>query len=330
MKLIAFETQGEMKFGAVDVRGQRAIDCQRVRALREARMPAPASLMELIDQGEGGLMQVRDDLSWAESHDTNAEAGIHNLSSVKLLPPTGIPPRLVCFSVYAGHMRNAAKAVMTMRLGIIGRGIAATGLVPVPNKGFYRSAIYYKGNPQSVSGPDQVILWPGQSKMLDYEMELGVVMGRGGLNIDARDAMSHVFGYTVFNDFSARDWLMKEILQMRGPLKSKDFATGNALGPWVVTRDEVVDPHALDMKVRVNGVQQAQSNTSQMSHRIDALIAEASRHEPLPAGSVIGTGCATNGCGLEQLKFLKPGDLVEIEIESVGTLRNRIANGQHC
>jgi len=326
MKLISFVADHQQRFGAVLAQPERAVDFARVRPLRNSPVPAPRSLLELIEQGPAGLHEAQADLDWAA--DRAPAESVFPLTSVRLLAPTGMPPKLMCFSVYEGHMKNAMEAFLRHKFGGARHLIKATGLTRIP-KGFYERPLYYKGNNASYSGPEDEILWPSTTRMMDYEMELGVVLGSGGINVKPEQAMQHVFGYTVFNDFSARDLLTAEILSRRGPLKGKDFGNGNAIGPWVVTKDEIADPHRLALRVRVNGELRGASNTSAMTHRIEAQIAEASRQEPVIPGEVLGTGCATNGCGFEQLRFLKPDDVVEVEVEKIGVLRNRISR-QSC
>jgi 2-keto-4-pentenoate hydratase/2-oxohepta-3-ene-1,7-dioic acid hydratase in catechol pathway len=326
MKLIAFVADGFARFGALLGQPERAVDLSVVRALRGATAAAPRSLQELIEQGQAGLHEAYADLDWAAAR--GPEEALWPLAQVRLLAPTGMPPKITCFSIYEGHFKNGMEAFLKVKFGPWRHLIKGLGLARVPPR-FYQKAVYYKGNNASYSGPEEDILWPSSTRMMDYEMELGVVLGSGGLNLKAEDAMKQVFGYTVFNDWSARDLLISEFLSLRGPLKGKDFGNGNTIGPCVVTKDEIPDPHQLDMQVRVNGELRGRCNTSGMTHRIEAQIAEASRHEPVIPGELIGTGCATNGCGFEQLRFLKPGDQVEIEIEKIGVLRNRVAT-QSC
>lgn len=323
MKLTAFLAEQRPCFGAL-LDGTTVVDFAALRPLRAngTTPPAPSNLQTLIEQGEAGLDAAREDLAWAA--DRRPDAASHALERVRLQAPTGTPPKLLCFSVYEGHMKNAMAAFARHKFGAAGSWLGGLGLARVP-KAFYQRPVYYKGNNLACSGPDDEILGPASTQMLDYEMELALVLGSGGINIAPERAMDHVFGYTVFNDFSARDLLIDEVLSRRGPLKGKDFATSNALGPWIVTKDEIDDPHQLALSVRVNGELRGASTTAQMSHRIEAQIAEASRHEPVVAGEVIATGCATDGCGFEQLRFLEADDLVEVEIEKIGVLRNRIA-----
>jgi 2-keto-4-pentenoate hydratase/2-oxohepta-3-ene-1,7-dioic acid hydratase in catechol pathway len=128
----------------------------------------------------------------------------------------------------------------------------------------------------------------------------------------------------VFNDFSARDAQMAEMQGPLGPAKGKDFATGNALGPWIVTADEVPDPYALTITVRVNGEVWTEGTLASAYHRFPAMLAFVSRDEPLVAGELLGSGTMDHGCGLELGRYLSWGDVVEIDVEALGMLRNRI------
>lgn len=130
--------------------------------------------------------------------------------------------------------------------------------------------------------------------------------------------------YCIFNDFSARDQQMAEMQGMLGPTKGKDFDTGNVLGPWLVTADEVGDPYALTMVARVNGEECARGTSADMHHRFDDIVAHVSMEETVYPGEFLGSGTVGNGSGLEQGWFLNVGDVVELEIEKLGLLRNRL------
>ena len=132
-----------------------------------------------------------------------------------------------------------------------------------------------------------------------YELEIGVVIGTGGRNVPASGALAHVFGYTVFNDFSARDEQYIEMQGQLGPAKGKDFDTGNALGPWIVTAEEVADPQNLDMSARVNGETWSRGNSRDMRHGFRDIISYASLEETLHPGEVLGSGTVGGGCGNE-------------------------------
>ena len=190
-------------------------------------------------------------------------------------------------------------------------------------KVWYEQPIYYKCNRFSVVGIGHDVRWPLNSKMLDYELEFGIFLGKGGVNIKKENARSHIFGFCIFNDVSARDIQMPEMAGQLGPCKGKDFDTGNVMGPWLVTADEVKDPYNLTMVARVNGEEWSRGSSGTMHHKFEDILAHVSTDETVRAGEFFGSGTVGNGCGLEQGRFLKDGDVVELEIEGLGVLRNR-------
>ncbi len=136
--------------------------------------------------------------------------------------------------------------------------------------------------------------------------------------------MDHVFGFLILNDMSARDAQFKEMAGRLGPAKGKDFDTGNILGPYLVTKDEIENPYDLTMIARVNGEEWGRGNSGDMHHRFEDLIAHVSSSETLYPGECLGSGTVGNGCGLELNRFLKPNDVIELEIDKLGILRNKI------
>jgi 2-keto-4-pentenoate hydratase/2-oxohepta-3-ene-1,7-dioic acid hydratase in catechol pathway len=189
---------------------------------------------------------------------------------------------------------------------------------------FYQRPIYYKANRFSVIGTDADVIWPNYSSLRDFELEFGFFTTGRAADIAKADADRHIFGYTIFNDFSARDEQVLEMSGQLGPAKGKDFDTGNAMGPWIVTADELSDPYDLTMIARVNGEEWGRGSSSTMHWRFDDLLSFISRSETIHPGEFFGSGTVGNGCGLEQLRFLEAGDVVELEVESIGVLRNRV------
>lgn len=185
----------------------------------------------------------------------------------------------------------------------------------------YKLPLYYKGNPLTLIGHEQEVPWPGYTQRMDYELELGFVIGQAGKDLAPEQAKAHLFGVTIFNDFSARDIQLQEMMGLLGPAKGKDFATG--LGPWITTIDEV-DVHNLSMIARVNGEEWSRGSSSTLMWPIEEIIAYVSKGEGIQPGELIGSGTVGFGCGLELGKFLKPGDVVELEVEGIGVLRNRM------
>jgi 2-keto-4-pentenoate hydratase/2-oxohepta-3-ene-1,7-dioic acid hydratase in catechol pathway len=201
---------------------------------------------------------------------------------------------------------------------------AATGQSYKVPPVWYDQPVYYKGNRLSFIGHGQDVIWPGYAEFLDVELELAIVIGRKGKDIRREDAPAHIFGYTILNDVSARDAQMKEMPGQLGPAKGKDFDTGNILGPFILTADEVPHPAALDMEVRVNGERWGGGNSRDMHHDFGAILAHVSASETLYPGEVIGSGTVGTGCGLEIGRRLAPGDRFELEVEKIGVLANRI------
>ena len=193
-------------------------------------------------------------------------------------------------------------------------------LPKVPDQ-HYQMPLYYKGNPLTLIGHEQEAPWPDYTKQMDYELELGFVIGSSGKDLTPENALSHLFGVTIFNDFSARDIQSQEMQGLLGPSKGKDFAT--ALGPWITTADEL-DVHNLTMVARVNGEEWSRGSSSTMMWRVEELLAYISKAEGIVAGELIGSGTVGLGCGLELGKMLRPGDVVELEVEGIGVLRNRL------
>lgn len=192
---------------------------------------------------------------------------------------------------------------------------------------WYEAPIYYKGNHRALLGPDDHCPWPSYTERMDFELELAMVVGKGGRDVSADSAGDHIFGFTVFNDFSARDVQAKEMSAWLGPGKGKDFA--NAFGPCIVTADEVGAEPDLEMICRVNGQEWGRARSSEMHWKWGQMIAHVSRDEDIYPGDVYGSGTPGGCCGLDIGRALNPGDVVELEIESIGTLRNTIADRRH-
>jgi 2-keto-4-pentenoate hydratase/2-oxohepta-3-ene-1,7-dioic acid hydratase in catechol pathway len=187
---------------------------------------------------------------------------------------------------------------------------------------WYKAPIYYKGNHRSIIGPDAMCPWPGYSKRVDFELELAMIVGRRGKDVAVGDAPLHLFGFTILNDFSARDVQALEMTAWLGPSKGKDFAT--ALGPCIVTADEIGAQPDLEMICRVNGEEWGRSRSSKARWKWADMIAHVSQDEEIFPGDVYGSGTPGGCCGLDLGRDLNPGDVVELEIERIGILRNTI------
>jgi len=227
----------------------------------------------------------------AREHDEYA------LEDVRLLAPVPRPPSVRDAYAFEEHIRNAARV---------------TGRPGVPDE-WYELAIFYFSNPAAIYGPDEEIPYPADTEELDYELEVAAVIG----------AEAAVGGFTIMNDWSARDLQRKEMKVGLGPAKGKDFAT--SLGPIVVTPDELGDLR-LEMVARVNGEERSRGNMGDMYHSWEAIIERASANTQLVPGDVIGSGTVGTGCILEHGdgRWLQPGDVVELEVEGIGVLRNSV------
>jgi 2-keto-4-pentenoate hydratase/2-oxohepta-3-ene-1,7-dioic acid hydratase in catechol pathway len=223
----------------------------------------------------------------------------------RLLAPL-VPRTLRDFLGFEGHLKNAYRN--------LGRDIPAE---------WYELPAYYKGLPDTVIGPEAEIPWPAYTDQLDHELELAAVIGVECRDVAAADAGDVVFGYTIWNDFSARDMQRREVPVGLGPGKTKDWDGSNVLGPCIVTPDEF-DASAAVMRVRVNGEVWGEDTSAHMHHTFADMIAYASQSLTLRPGEVFGSGTAASGSGLELDRWLQEGDVVELEVEGIGVLRNRI------
>lgn len=227
------------------------------------------------------------------------------VANARLLAPLR-PRSMRDFMAFEGHLTRA--------MARLGREVPAE---------WYTIPAYYKGMPDTVIGSEEEIPWPAFSEQLDHELELAAVIGKPGADIPADRAIAHVFGWTIWNDLSARDVQARELPIGMGPGKAKDWDGSNALGPCLVTADSL-DARDLRMVVRVNGEIWGEDRSSAMRHPFEVLIAYASQAQTLRSGDLLGSGTATGGSGLELDRWLRPGDLIEMEIEGIGTLRNRV------
>ena len=249
----------------------------------------------------------------------------HALASVKLLAPVPVPRQIRDFNNAEDHMRNAPAGMQMLVARMKGQPVPARSdvQVSIPDVNFSQP-IFYISNRFNVVGTEATVEWPSYSEWFDYEGEFGFFIGRGGKNISKTDAPKHIFGYTVFNDFSARDKQIREMEGRMGPTKGKSFDTGNAMGPWIVTADEIPNSRDLKVQVRVNGEVWGDSSTSSMIHSFEDMIAYISECETLHVGEFFGSGTMAGCCSLECDRWMKDGDVVEVEFERIGVLRNPV------
>ena len=235
----------------------------------------------------------------------NEETLIYAPDEIRLLAPLPNPVSLRDFFAFEEHVKK----------GFEKRG------EPMPQE-WYEMPVYYKGGHQNIIGPDQPVPWPTFTEKFDYELELAIVIGKRGRNIKAKDAGEYIAGYTVMNDFSARDIQRKEMKVRLGPAKGKDWCT--AIGPVLVTPDEVKDPYNLRMTARVNEELWSDGNSGTIYWKFEQMIEFLSKDDTIFPGDLIGSGTVGGGCGLELGRWVQPGDVIELEVEKIGVLRNKV------
>jgi 2-keto-4-pentenoate hydratase/2-oxohepta-3-ene-1,7-dioic acid hydratase in catechol pathway len=299
MKLITYQTRNlQARLGALV--GEFAVDIQRLGAAEGVELPD--NMLDFIDAAPVSVARTQELLSkFQEMWPMNVATPVAN---VRLLAP--IPkPRKNIFGIGLNYVEHVAESARTLD--------TSTDLPKQP--------VVFSKPPTAVIGPDDAIRHNAQiTQQLDWEVELAVIIGATCRRVSEVDAMGKVFGYTVMNDISARDcrragqWIF-----------SKGQDTFAPMGPYIVTADEIADPHNLDLWLKVNGQVKQQSNTRHMLFKIPALIADISSAITLEPGDIIATGTPSGvGAGMNPQEWLWPGDVVELGVESIGTLRNPV------
>ena len=310
MKLVTFLSEGTERLGVLHD-GASVVDvAASARRGGGSAEPAFASMQALIEGAAPALAALRALLA------EPARLVLLPLAGVRLLAPLPRPEQIrdcLCFEEHLTNVMERAKAV--------------SGSVPPAQASmhatFLQRPIYYKANRFAVVGPDTDVTWPAYSKLMDYELELAAVIGKRGKSLRADEAREHIFGFSIFNDLSARDQQMLEMPGMLGPTKSKDFDGANVLGPCIVTADAFDETRAA-MRVRVNGDLRSEGSSASMSLSFAELIAYISQDETLHPGEILCSGTVGKGCGFELGKFLQHGDVVELEVDGIGVLRTRV------
>ena len=304
MKLLTYETDKGPRCGVlqagniVDVTGLVGSNGHTIRDVRG-----------LLELGDSPIERVR------EALDKDTSASRLPLSGTKLLSPIVQPPTVRDFIVFEEH--------------------ASSQGTREPNEVWYRMPVFYFSNPLCIYGPDAEIPFPSASSQFDYELEIGCVIGKEGRDVPAADAMDHIAGFTLFNDWSSRDLQVDEMAFGLGPAKGKD--TASSIGPWLVTTDEML-PYLKDgrldlrCQVRVNGQNWLKDGSAKDAYFSFAdMIERASKDSRIVPGDIIGSGTVGGGSireairkGYEGARFLEPGDVVEHEVEVIGVLRGTL------
>ncbi|HLO12172.1 MAG TPA: fumarylacetoacetate hydrolase family protein [Pseudoneobacillus sp.] len=307
MKFVTFEKRdGSNRLGLL-------IDSNYIVDLNEASNgKLPTNLLEFIDSNEK-YMEFIKELGPLTAQDH----AVYLLSEVKLKAPLPNPRSFRDFYAFEQHVKTAREN---------------RGLEMIPE--WYEIPVFYFSNHLAIKGPEVQIERPKQCEWLDYELEIACIIGKEGSNISREDAQDYIFGYCILNDWSARDLQRKEMKVGLGPAKGKDFAT--SIGPYILTKDELEDKVAgkgfqLKMTAKVNGVLLSEGNMKDLYYSFGEMIERASDGVTLYPGEMLGSGTVGSGCLLELgqniHRWLEPGDLVELEIENLGVLRNTITGG---
>lgn len=282
------------------LRAERLASWQRI-----ADALVPPDLLELIRGGGRAMEAAREALTHGARADFDDRTdGLlrHRAADVRLLAPLPRPNSLRDFLVVEAHIRNARKGQ------------------ELPPE-WFNMPVYYKGNVEAIYGPEDEIPWPRYTEKLDYELEVCAVIGRSGRAIDASDATQYIFGYTIFNDWSARDIQRREMTVGLGPAQGKDFA--NSIGPCITTSD-AFDLESATLRATIDGEVWSEGTLGQMRFTFAEIIEWVSMEQTLRPGDLLGSGTVGRGCGLELDRWVSPGSVVELSVDGIGVLRNRV------
>jgi len=308
--------------------GRTVVFLDQAAVLQQGSTPPEfAQMIDLLRAGQAGMQNALRVIDWAEAN--RPETCLAPLDQVRLAAPVPRPESLRDCLSYERHLTQAMSTVARQKWRAapwLNTFCAKLFRRPFlrPPAVWYERPLYYKGNPRSVVGHGADVHWPAYAKRLDFELEFGVFLGREGKNIAPAEAETYIAGYSLFNDFSARDMQLREMQGRLGPAKGKDFDTGNAIGPYLVTPDEIPDPYDLTMRVRVNDQVWSETHSGDIQHRLPEIISFISQDETLHPGDFLAVGTLPGGCGLELNRWIQVGDVVSLECEELGVLKNRI------
>lgn len=315
MKLLTFKLAGTEYLGALTDTGVFNLSAAAPEDI------AFSSMQHFIEAGQLAL-----DRAYALLESSSASIPS---DQVDFLAPLPLPPQIRDCLGFEEHLKNSFESAMKLSAMaaddpvVAEQELRASGRFTVPEV-WYQQPLYYKANRFSVAESGKDVVWPAYSEVMDFELEMACIVGKKGKDISKVNAEDHIFGYTIYNDFSARDAQILESPGMLGPAKSKDFDDSIILGPVIVTKDELDNPYSLRMQARVNGETWCDSNSSTIHWKFSDMIAHISKSETLHPGEVIGSGTVGFGCGLEHLRFLNDGDIVELEVEKIGVISNKV------
>jgi 2-keto-4-pentenoate hydratase/2-oxohepta-3-ene-1,7-dioic acid hydratase in catechol pathway len=269
----------------------------------------PGDMRAFLNAGPGAMKMARETIAFCEQSGIrsgpNGETLLYDPTEIKLLAPLPNPASVRDFYAFEAHVK---------------KGFEKRGEAMPPE--WYEIPVYYRSGHHNIIGTGQDVPWPSFTQKLDYELELAVIIGKKGANIPAAAAREYIAGFTVMNDFSARDIQRQEMKVRLGPAKGKEWCT--ALGPYLVTPDEIGDPYNLSMTARINGDLWSEGNSHAMYWKFEQMIEFLSKDDTIYPSDVIGSGTVGTGCGLELDRWVQRGDVMELEIEKIGVLQNRV------
>jgi 2-keto-4-pentenoate hydratase/2-oxohepta-3-ene-1,7-dioic acid hydratase in catechol pathway len=315
MRLLSYLHPDYQTPRAALLHGASVIDLEHI-------LGTPQDMLELLRLSSNRATPGQRPLDWLQSEWTSARQELKpgpypTVAEIKLLAPLPNPTSLRDFYAFEAHVQQSR---------------ARRGLEMIPE--WYDAPAFYFSNHQAICGPDEQVVCPPHTQWLDFELEVAAIIGREGRDIRLADAGNHIAGYTIMNDWSARDTQRQEMKVGLGPAKGKDFAT--SLGPWLVTPGEVEDRrdgkgYSLSMVALRNGDEISRASWASIYFSFEEMIARASEAVTLYPGDIIGSGTVGSGCILERGPeavggWLQPGDRVELEIERLGVLRNVVTD----
>jgi 2-keto-4-pentenoate hydratase/2-oxohepta-3-ene-1,7-dioic acid hydratase in catechol pathway len=337
MRLATFRYQGQQQIGALADADSKAVRLQAAEELRSGKSSAHfQSMLAFLEGASESRDAAQQAFEFALSQ--RPEGVMIDAAEIQLLAPVPRPESIREFMVFEQHVINCTRrfqmpgwiaAVDRSIENFFGREATLARRLARP---WYERPVYYKGNRMNVIGDGADVTIPCYTQKFDWELEFGIFLCKKGRNIPKEKAREFIGGYTVFNDFSARDIQKSEMEGRLGPAKGKDFDGGNSIGPVLVTPDEIPDPYNLEMRARINGEEVSYGHTKGMRWKFEDLIAYVSQDETLYPGEFFGSGTGTvpkSGmnrccCGLEMGRFLQAGDTIELEVEKIGRLINRV------
>jgi 2-keto-4-pentenoate hydratase/2-oxohepta-3-ene-1,7-dioic acid hydratase in catechol pathway len=325
MRLVTYVYQKEQRVGALVNEDRQVLDLMGgLEVMKGGTSPHFSSMLALIESGQAGL-----DLAH-KVVDAMPTSAIMSIADVKLLAPLPRPVTLRDCGLFLMHVKAVLLHKAEVEAAKMSNPADAEAHMAKTNallQIFFERPTFVNCIPKCISGPDEDIQMPSYTKELDFEFEFAAVIGKKGKDISREAAKDYLWGYTLFNDWGARDEQRRVMPTQLGAGKGKDFDGSKGLGPCIVTADEIGDPYNLAMVARINGEVLCRGNSNTMYFHFEDAVAELSRSETMLPGEVLGSATVEGGSAMEHGRHLEVGDVVELEMEKIGILRNRVVAG---